>query len=312
MIYAAGVSPSPKPGASRAPACPGNRALGDGAKTPSTRAAIANARFMGRGPDTCKAGAMDHEETTIDQFTRQAAGFSSAAAMNDADAMALLLAAARLDRGDAVLDVACGPGIVTAAVAAEAGAVVGIDLTPEMLELARGRCAGQGLDNVRFDLGDVTELPYADGEFSRVVCRYALHHVTDPAAVVREMARVCAPGGRVVVADMIVADDAEAAARFNAAERARDPSHVRSMPERELLGLLRDAGLRAEPVGAYALPMELDALLARSASPDPDGVRAIYAAAIDDGQGLGIGERRQGDRVRFEFPISLVAGDREP
>src|SRR4051794_30954109 len=130
---------------------------------------------------------MDHKRTTVEQFTRQAAGFSSAAAMNDAGAMALLLEAARLGPEDAVLDVACGPGIVTAVLAREAGTVVGIDLTPEMLELARSRYAEDGLENVRIDLGDVTELPYRDGEFSRVVCRYALHHFTDPAAVVGEM-----------------------------------------------------------------------------------------------------------------------------
>ena len=254
---------------------------------------------------------MDHERTTVEQFTRQAAGFSSAAAMNDADAMSLLLDAARLRPEDTVLDVACGPGIVTAVAARTAATAVGIDLTPEMLELARARCTEQGLDNTRFDLGDVAELPYDDGEFSRVVCRYALHHVADPAAVVGEMARVCAPGGRVVVADMIVGPDPKVAARFNEAERTRDPSHVRSMTEGELLKLLRGAGLRPEPVGAYSLPMELDALLARSASPDPDAVRAIYDAAIGGRQPLGIGERREGGRVRFAFPISVVTGDRD-
>jgi SAM-dependent methyltransferase len=232
--------------------------------------------------------------------------------MNDADAMRLLLDAARLGPDDVVLDVACGPGIVTAAVAREARTVVGIDLTPEMLELARARCRKEELGNVRFDLGDVTKLPYDDGAFSRVVCRYALHHLTDPAAVVREIARVCAPGGRVVVADMIVGDDPEAAARFNQAERARDPSHVRSMPGREILELLGSVGLRPEPVGEYGLAMELEALLARSAPPDADAVRAIYAAAIDGRQGLGIAERREGDRVRFEFPIAVVAADRQP
>ena len=253
---------------------------------------------------------MDHERTTVDQFTRQAAGFSTAAAMNDADAMALLLDAARLGPGDTVLDVACGPGIVSAALARQARVVVGIDLVPEMLELARARCAEQGLDNTRFDLGNAGELPYGDGEFSRVVCRYALHHFTDPAAVVREMARVCAPGGRVVIADLVVGEDLEAAERFNEAEVARDPSHVRAMPERELMQLLRDAGLRPEPAGAYQLRMELEALLARSAAPDPDAVRALFDAAIDGAQGMGIGERREGERVRFEFPAVVIAGER--
>jgi len=253
---------------------------------------------------------VDHERTTVDQFTRQAAGFASAPAMSDGAAMQALIAATGATDADAVLDVACGPGIVAAAFAGEGAEVVGIDLTPEMLTLARERCAAAGLENVRFDRGDAAALPYGDGEFDRVVCRYALHHVPDPERVVTEMARVCAPGGRVVVADMIVGDDSAAASRFNQAERARDPSHVRSMPVSELLGMLAAAGLGATPTGSYRLPMELEALLARSASPDPDAVRRMYAAAIDDGLALGVGERREDGAVRFEFPIAIVAGDR--
>jgi SAM-dependent methyltransferase len=251
---------------------------------------------------------MSHNETTVDQFTRQAAGFASADTMNDEAAMQLLLDALELGRDDTVLDVACGPGIVAVAVARAAGSVVGIDLTPEMLELARERCAEAELDNTRFDLGDVTELPYGDDEFSRVVCRYALHHLTDPAAVVAEMARVCAPGGRIVIADMIVGEDAATADRFNAAERARDPSHVRSMPISELTALVAGAGLEPRQIGSYRLPMELEALLERSAARDPDAVRAIYERAIDGGEGLGIGERREDGSIRFEFPIAVITG----
>jgi SAM-dependent methyltransferase len=251
---------------------------------------------------------MDHDETTVDQFTRQAAGFASSETMNDEAAMSLLIEALDLSPGDSVLDVACGPGIVAVALAPVAGSVVGIDLTPEMLELARERCAENGIENARFEVGDVTEMPFADGEFSRVVCRYALHHVLDPAAVVAEIARVCAPGGRVVIADMIVGDEPEAAKRFNEAERARDPSHVRSMPIAELVGLMANVGLEPREVGSYQLAMELEALLARSASPDPDAVRAIYDRAIDGDRALGIGERREGGQVRFEFPIAVIAG----
>ncbi len=253
---------------------------------------------------------MSHNETTVDQFTRQAAGFASADTMNDEAAMQLLVDALELGREDSVLDVACGPGIVAAAVAQVAGNVVGIDLTPEMIDLARERCAAAGLENVTFDIGDVTELPYGDDEFSRVVCRYALHHVSDPAAVVGEMARVCAPGGRVVVADMVVGEDEAAAERFNEAERTRDPSHVRSMPIRELTGLMTGAGLVASQVGSYRLPMELEALLKRSAAPDPDAVRELFDRAIEGGPPLGISERRERGQVRFEFPIAVFLGER--
>jgi hypothetical protein len=83
------------------------------------------------------------------------------------------------------------------------------------------------------------------------------------------------------------------------------------MPQREVLELLNDAGLRAEPVGSYRLPMELEALLARSAAPDPDAVRAIFDEAIEGRRPLGIGERREDGRVRFEFPIAIVTGDRD-
>ncbi len=232
--------------------------------------------------------------------------------MNDEAAMRMLLDAADAEPRDSVLDVACGPGIVAAAFARLSSRVVGIDLTPRMIELARERCASAGLANASFDVGDVSALPYDDGSFSRVVCRYALHHMADPATVVQEMARVSGPGGRVVVADMVVGDDEDAAARFNAVERARDPSHARSMPLDELLELMRGAGLDASQFGSYMLPMELHALLARSDAPDDDEVRAHYDRAIDEGHSLGVGERRDAGEVRFEFPIAIVTGDVPP
>jgi SAM-dependent methyltransferase len=230
--------------------------------------------------------------------------------MNDEAAMRMLLDAAGPAPDQSVLDVACGPGIVAAALAPRARRVVGIDLTPQMIELARERCASEGADNVSFEVGDVSELPYEDGSFERVVCRYALHHMSDPAAVVNEMARVCAPGGRVAVADMVVGDDAEAARRFNDAERLRDPSHARAMPLEEHLGLMRRAGLEPSHFGSYLLPMELHALLARSSAPDEDAVRAHFDHAIDHGRSLGVAERREGERILFEFPIAVFVGER--
>jgi hypothetical protein len=72
--------------------------------------------------------------------------------------------------------------------------------------------------------------------------------------------------------------------------------------------LLDGAGLESEIVGSYGLPMELEALLARSAAPDPDVVRALYERAIEADAPLGIGERRDGNAVHFEFPIAVLIG----
>ena len=61
--------------------------------------------------------------------------------------------------------------------------------------------ARKGIRNVAWDQGDAYHLRYADGGFSIVVTRYSLHHLLDPQAALREMVRVCAPGGRIVVVD---------------------------------------------------------------------------------------------------------------
>ncbi len=227
--------------------------------------------------------------------------------------MRMLLDAARVRAADTVLDVACGPGIVAAAFAHEATHVTGIDLTPAMVALAKRHCASEGLENVSFEIGDVEQLPYEDGAFSVVVCRYALHHMLDPRRVVAEMARVCAPGGRVAIADVVVGDDAAVAQRFNAVERARDPSHVSALTAGELKEAMQAAGLlRCSRAGSYRLAIVLSELLERSAPPDAADVRARFEQAIASREthGLGLGERRAGKAIRFEFPVDVLAGVR--
>jgi len=251
-----------------------------------------------------------HRETMVEQFTRQAAGFAQAAALNDASAMQMLLTAARVRSSDVVLDVACGPGIVAAAFAAHAERVTGIDLTPEMVAQAQLRCAAQGLANVSFAVGDVAQLPYADRAFTIVTCRYALHHLPDPAGALAQMARVCAPGGRVVVADIVASSDPLIARRFNEAERARDPSHVRALTDDEILSSMRSADLRARIAGSYRLAVELESVLARSAPPDPGVVRAHFERAIATGETLGLEERRRDGAIHFAFPIVVAVGER--
>ena len=112
-----------------------------------------------------------------------------------------------------VLEVGCGPGELAARITEELGAdVVAIDISPRMVELARGR----GVDA---RLGDVLDLPFAAGEFDCAVAAWMLYHVPDVERALAELARVLRPGGRLV-------------AVTNA------PDHLREL--RELLGLSRD------------------------------------------------------------------------
>jgi SAM-dependent methyltransferase len=246
-----------------------------------------------------------HRERIVDQFTRQAVPFSTAPAIKDERALALLVEASGATPDDTVLDVACGPGLVVAAFARVAQHATGIDMTPAMLVRAREVCGG--LDNVTFEHGDVTRLPYADGTFSIVVSRFAFHHFPDPGGVLAEMRRVCRPGGRVVVCDLTASDDPAKAAAFHRIEMLRDPSHVKALPLAELEALFPSVGLPAPAQTFTRLGFELEGLLSRSfpRPEDVETIRAAYTASVED-DALGLGTRRVGDEIRAAYTIAIL------
>src|SRR5215471_8266568 len=159
----------------------------------------------------------DHHQRILDQFTRQAEPFAQAQAIRSPEALERIVKMAEAGPDDTVLDVACGPGLLTCAFARVARHAAGIDITPAMLDQARKTQQEQGLTNVSWQSGDVLSLPYPDHHFSIVVSRFAFHHLPDPLSALKEMKRVCKPGGRVVVADM--APSPEKADALNAMER---------------------------------------------------------------------------------------------
>ena len=118
-------------------------------------------------------------------------------------AHALMLDMVALQPDERVLDVACGTGLVSLRVAATvgwSGAVVGTDISGEMVEAARRSAAGRGLDNARFERSDAEALPFADASFDAAVCGLGLMYVSDPVKALSEMRRVLRPGGRAAAA----------------------------------------------------------------------------------------------------------------
>jgi demethylmenaquinone methyltransferase/2-methoxy-6-polyprenyl-1,4-benzoquinol methylase len=107
-----------------------------------------------------------------------------------------LVAAAAPPPGARVLDVATGTGMVAAELLARCDCtVVGIDQSAEMLAAARARFAGD--ERVELIDGEAERLPFADQSFDALTFTYLLRYVADPAATIRELARVVKPGGRV-------------------------------------------------------------------------------------------------------------------
>jgi ubiquinone/menaquinone biosynthesis C-methylase UbiE len=136
-----------------------------------------------------------------------------------------------------VLDVACGAAHATDQVAPHVRQVVGLDLTPDLLAIGDERVRQAGIGNVLLQEGNAAALPFVDSSFDLVFCRSALHHFRKPRATVREMARVCRRGGRVVVSD-VVAPGPEVREAFDDLHRAIDPSHMRAFLTEEIVELL--------------------------------------------------------------------------
>jgi SAM-dependent methyltransferase len=252
-----------------------------------------------------------HDALIRDQFTRQAGVFNAAAPIANEDALKLIVAAGSPGPGDLVLDVACGGGLVARAFAPHVRHATGIDVTPAMLDQARKATAEQGLRNTSWDRGDVTTLPYADGAFTIVATRFSFHHFLDPLVVLKEMVRVCAAGGRVVVVDSCPSEDTAKAAAFNRLELLRDPSHTRALPLSELRSLFAAAGLGEPSVKFTELRDVASNLLARSYPNPGDEVKILEMfrnSASDDS--LGIPVRLDGEAIHYAYPVAIVAATR--
>src|SRR5262249_13751170 len=144
---------------------------------------------------------------------------------------------------DRLVDVGCGAGVLVCAFAEHVKHATGIDLVPAMIERARALAAEKNIRNVDWQVGEVLALPFPDESFPLVTSRYALHHVEHPKRILAEMKRVCARGGRILVADMAASEDPNKASALNRMEKLRDPSHVRALSAHELHELFRSAGL---------------------------------------------------------------------
>lgn len=107
----------------------------------------------------------------------------------------------RLRPTDRILDVGCGPGTITVDLAriVTGGSVVGVDRSEDVVREARAAAAG--LAHVEVGVGDVYGLDHDDGSFDVVHAHQVLQHLSDPVAALREMGRVCRPGGLVAVRD---------------------------------------------------------------------------------------------------------------
>lgn len=249
-----------------------------------------------------------HQATILDQFTRQAEPFVQRHARSHDALLAAMVDCAGVGPSDVVLDVACGPGIVSCFFARHVRHVTGLDVVPAMLERARKLQSEQNVANVTWQLGSCTNLPFAGETFDSVVTRFSFHHFLEPEIALHEMKRVAKPGGTILICD--VAPDEEVQESFNHWEVLRDPSHTRALTERQLEQLADATGLEPCRKADYTLAMELEDLLAGSFPKpgDAEKLRALFDAEVEAGTNrLGVAARRTGGSIQIAYPVVLLA-----
>src|SRR6201996_3915987 len=197
-----------------------------------------------------------HSASIRDEFAHQADSFARSPTMSLAETLDAVVELVPEDGAALFAEFACGPGLIARAMAPRGDSVLGLDLTPAMVEKARAEATAAGVENVSFELGDATALDLPDDSFDGAVTRFSLHHIPAPVRVLEEMRRVVKPGGYVVVADHVTDDDGAAAAWHQEIERLRDPSHWACLTPSAIAAMGERVGL--EPDLTREIPFAID------------------------------------------------------
>jgi ubiquinone/menaquinone biosynthesis C-methylase UbiE len=224
-----------------------------------------------------------------EQFTKTAEVFGDYAVAERVAEAELLARLVAVGPGDLAVDLACGPGTLALRFAKHVRWMCAYDLTPAILLRARQKAAQEGLlQKLSFAIGDAQSLPFADACLDLAVTSYSLHHISDPARVIREMARVVKRGGRVGLIDIVVPEDPKVRALNHRIEWIRDHSHSRSLTLAEFTTMMNDAGLRITATETREHPRTFEHWMhvAGWKSSDPEYTEAhelMVSSIADDG-----------------------------
>ena len=167
-----------------------------------------------------------------------------------------ILDLARPVRADAALDCGCGAGQLAFSLAPVVATIEAIDDDAGVLKEAERLAAELHVGGIIFRRADLRALPYSAGRFSLVVGYRVLHLQADPAAILREMARVLSGGGRIVVDEPLVDESTDR--HFNELARLREPAHWRHYRVEEYEELFRECGLRVTEIRQVRRSVDLD------------------------------------------------------
>lgn len=169
-----------------------------------------------------------HDEQVNQQFGQAASAYLTSTAHAQGADLERLGHILQGKSDAAVLDLGCGAGHVSFAVATQVRAVTAYDLSNQMLDVVAQEVARRGLANIATRQGVAEELPFSDATFDYVLTRFSAHHWSNLPRALAEMRRVLKDGGRMIVIDVIAPTTPIMDTHLQCIELLRDVSHVRN------------------------------------------------------------------------------------
>lgn len=208
-----------------------------------------------------------HDEQVNQQFGQVAAAYlTSKAHAQGIDLGAL----SRLTAGRAnasALDLGCGAGHASFAIAANLASVMAYDLSADMLAVVAAEAKRRGASNLNTKQGVAERLSFESASFDYVITRFSAHHWSDLPRALSEMKRVLKPDGKIIAIDVVAPQSPIVDTHLQCIELLRDVSHVRNYAVAQWQQQLQDAGLYVEQTEQWKLPLECDAWVTRMRTP---------------------------------------------
>lgn len=185
-----------------------------------------------------------------------------------------------------------------------AGRLIGVDLTPAMLLQAHGVFTGMELI-----VADGARLPVASRSVDLVTTAQTLHHIWEPLVVLKEMRRVMAADGKMLIVDQVSTERYEEAIVMNQLETVRDPSHASSRPPSALRTLLRVAGVRIVEERIVEEKQRLSTWMWSEEFPE-ERIEKVRRFIDDHGGATGMNFERDGDDYVFDRRRMMLLAQR--
>lgn len=217
-----------------------------------------------------------HQQSVHDQFDPQAEAYlnSSVHAHGPDLVRARELVTKTIPQRGRGLDVGCGAGHLSFALAPNLAHIVALDPSAGMLETVRNAAAAKGLTNIETKQGNAEALPFPDATFCFAATRYSAHHWVELGQAMTEMRRVVRPGGYILIIDVEAPQNALVDTHFQTLELLRDRSHVRNRSDDEWKRHFQNAGFELLEHSLWPVRLDFTTWVTRMLTP-PEKISMI-------------------------------------